>query len=190
MQSFQGSTFYPSQKEGNSISERNSTNEQNNTSLTLSDLEIDRSLMNLEREITNEGTSKTRNLANRSLKFEKMMQNLTKGLILFILSDLALPYIEQIRKLSADNFETDNFLDYVKTQKELSSNSNCFQALFLSNYGSILEKIYKRTCQQIAVIFLKYFMVNWIFQSRLSNKQDYLRIRFKLIRMIKKVHFQ
>ena len=42
----------------------------------------------------------------------------------------------------------------------------------------------KKAFREIALIFIKYFSVNWIFESKIKEKLIYLKLRFKMIKMI------
>jgi len=43
---------------------------------------------------------------------------------------------------------------------------------------------FKRLFQVISEIFIKYFSVNWIFDSKVQYKQAHLKFRFKILRRI------
>jgi len=154
----------------------------------LNGTDFNRDLNGFLRDISEPHTSRTSSSKNQGINFQSLMKNIAKALVMFILSELAPPYLDQIQRTDNENFEIVSFLDYIKTQREYVNHLKCFKSLFFSSNGeNESEVIYKRVCRKMAIIFLKYFSVNWIFQSKLSNKQAYLRVRFKLLRQIRMV---
>jgi hypothetical protein len=49
-------------------------------------------------------------------------------------------------------------------------------------------KSFKKAFQELTEIFVKYFSVNWILNSKLQYKIEYLKCRYKILRRIKNPH--
>jgi len=43
----------------------------------------------------------------------------------------------------------------------------------------------KKVFQEICIIFLKFFCVNWLYNSKISEKIAHLKYRFKLLRRVR-----
>ena len=162
--------------------------DKDNKEQDLSEQYLNRNVTGFLEDFAEPMTSRGSNSKNRGVKSQTVMKNITKALLAFILSEMAPPYLDQIQRTDHENFEIPEYLEYIKIQREYVSQLKSLKSLFFSSCGeNECEIVYKRVCRKIAIVFLKYFVVNWIFQSKLKNKEAYLKVRFKLLRKIQMV---
>jgi len=83
------------------------------------------------------------------------------------------------------NVDPGEFLNYILEKKEGLNGIKEFRALLLITPNDDEKLIsFKKAFQQLSVIFIKYFSVNWIFSGKLSHKMEYLRCRYKMLRRV------
>jgi len=118
-----------------------------------------------------------------STSCKNIMKNFSRVLVKFALTKLAVPYLKVI--LSEEGVSLQEFLGFLKERR---SKINCIKSLkelLLVEENDVEKmKVIKRTFQKISEIFLKYFSVNWIFSSKVSDKLAHLKYRFKMLRRI------
>jgi len=185
---FRGQTFdFTEQPRGTDL-ELETPNEEEIQEQALNDIEMNRGLVRFIQDSDDLCKSRSTLLQPCTKRFHDVLRNMAKALVGFSLSELALPYLEQIQRKYDEDFSIDSYQDFLKIQGEYVNSLKSFKSLFLSIYAeNETEAVYKRVCRRIAVIFLKYFAVNWLFQSNLKNKQLYLKLRFKLLKQIQLV---
>jgi len=114
---------------------------------------------------------------------KNIVKNYGKAITNFILSPVALPYLFPL--LDSNTFKLDGFLLYAKLAKESIQGIDTFRCFLLIREDDNLEtQAYKEAFRSLAIIFVKYFSVNWIAHSRLKNKLVYLKYRFRILRRI------
>jgi len=101
----------------------------------------------------------------------------------FILSELALPYLNSIFK---DENKVLEFRQFVSSIKSAPNKLSGLRSLALPKESDTeQETTYKQAFREISEIFVKFFSVKWIMNSKLDNKLVYLKNRFKVLRRIK-----
>jgi len=117
---------------------------------------------------------------------KNIVKNYGKALCSFASSVTAVPYIENI--ISNRSFlyiKRDSFMDYIKDKKEGIHSIESLRRLLVENTDDNKEiRAYKKLFQEISIIFLKYFSVNWIFGGKLMHKNAHLKFRFKMLRRV------
>jgi hypothetical protein len=101
---------------------------------------------------------------------------------------VASPYLQSTEK--PDNLDLEGFYSFIKeSRKRLKSLDDFRNLLIISSRDSQEVSEYKLLFQKIAIIFMKYFSVNWIFAGRVEAKMAYLKIRGNLLRRLKNPEF-
>jgi hypothetical protein len=102
----------------------------------------------------------------------------------FAVSPLAAPYLKTILPKFGSNLAT--FHNFFQKKKR---SVNCIKKL-----KEVLPSEIRRTApnfaeklvfQELCIVFLKLFSVNWLFNSKIDNKLSHLNYRFKILRRIK-----
>ena len=122
--------------------------------------------------------------SSRKIPCENIIKNYGRAMANFALSLLARPYLKTILPKCGSNLTT--FQAFMKKKKR---SANCIKKLremlpSEANRGApnYAEKL---VFQELCVIFMKIFSVNWLFNSKIDNKLAHLSYRFKILRRIK-----
>jgi len=112
-----------------------------------------------------------------------IIKNYSRAMTNFAVSDIARPYLNKI--LESKEVKVDDFLEFIEERKQ---SVNCIKKLRemlpSDEAGDTLEDM-KTVFQDICILFLKMFSVNWIFSSKVTDKLAHLNCRFKIMRRIK-----
>lgn len=124
------------------------------------------------------------NTAKQNSSTKNIVKNFGRAFATFALSDISVKYLEIIlkdKKLSLQDFR-----DFVAARKEgIDGISSLRDMLLVHRLDKEKLAICKRVFQEISVIFIKFFSVNWIFDSKVGNKIAHVKSRFKMLRRIK-----
>jgi hypothetical protein len=114
---------------------------------------------------------------------KNIVKNYGRTMVTFAISNIALPYIKD--KLREENLDYKDFKEYLGLRKETMDGISSLRALLLitEDDDETVMKI-KRVFMHSSVMFVKYFSVNWIFNSKLGDKGSYVKSRFKMLRRI------
>jgi len=117
-------------------------------------------------------------------KGNNVMKNYARAMVNFGLSPLAEPYIERYNERS-EKMESGRFRDILLGEKK---NVNCIKSLrdlllIMENDNEEMG-VFKRLFQELCKIFMKFFSVNWIYNSKIMDKLKYLKYRGKITRRI------
>ena len=127
-------------------------------------------------------TKETRSKSNLSTK--NVAKNYGRAICNFILSDLSQPYLTFLPEIQ--QFDLGQFQRYIHEKRSTLTGMKDIKALVQPDIDDDMILIsYKKVFQKLAIIFLKYFSVNWIFSGKLVYKLEYLKYRSKLLRKIK-----
>lgn len=114
---------------------------------------------------------------------KNITKNYCRAMINFSLSDLAVPYLLSI--LAKYNLQIQDFREFININKEAV---NCIKGLrellLITQNDSEQIRDLKKVFQEISVVFLKMFSVNWVFSSRITDKRTHLNYRFKILRRV------
>jgi hypothetical protein len=116
---------------------------------------------------------------------KNMAKNFGRAICNFALSDISNPYLIPIaNKIGMD---VEEFRSVIRKEKDSIEGIDSFRNLMLIKEGdSKIEVNFKKIFQQIGEVFMKYFSVNWIFDGKVTYKQEYLKYRFKILRRIQR----
>jgi len=114
---------------------------------------------------------------------KNIVKNFGRAMVTFAISKLAVPYIED--KLRELNLEYHVFQSYLFQRKENMDGISSLRALILiEDSDDESTKAIKRAFQYTGEIFIKYFSLNWIYNSKLGDKLVHVKSRFKILRRI------
>lgn len=120
-----------------------------------------------------DGPSSTKNL----------VKNYSRAFTNFALSGIARPYLTKI--LVKERVHINEYHNFIHEHKD---NLNCIKKLREilviekdcdSDLAS-MKRIFRYTCE----VFLKYFIVNWLFSSKIGDKMVHLKNRYKMLRRV------
>jgi len=115
---------------------------------------------------------------------ENIIKNYGRAMTNFALSPLAVPFLETI--LPKSGSEISAFTSFILKKKK---SANCIKKLremlpSQVNQGAP-NHTEKLAFQELCVVFLKFFSVNWLFSSKIDDKTTHLAYRLKILRRIK-----
>jgi len=120
----------------------------------------------------------------RLFSCDNIIKNYGRGMTCFALSSMAKPYLKDITEKHAVKLVS--FLRFVRTRKK---SLNCIRKLreMLPIQADVDRPDFRyRLCfQELSIIFLKFFFVNWLFNSKIDGKIIHLSFRFKMLRRVR-----
>jgi hypothetical protein len=119
------------------------------------------------------------------LKTKNIFKNYGRALCSFIVSELADPYLHPISQELG--FAITDFKHYIKERRPAITGIQTLISLALVQTGEDERTIsFKIAFKKVSEIFLKYFSVNWIIHGKLQYKLEYLKYRFKILRLLQR----
>jgi len=116
---------------------------------------------------------------------KNIVKNFGRAMVTFAISKVAVPYIEE--KLKELNLSYQAFHRYLFQRKENMDGISSLRGLILvESHDDDETAAIKMVFQYTSEIFLKYFSVNWIYNSKLGDKLAHVKSRFKILRRIRK----
>lgn len=120
----------------------------------------------------------------RILSTDNIIKNYGRGMTRFALSPIANPYLKKITQKYGVQMKS--FLKFVRRKKQ---SANCIRKIreMLPTQSDSERPDYKNRLvfQEITIIFLKFFCVNWLFNSKIDEKIIHLNYRFKMLRRVR-----
>jgi len=114
---------------------------------------------------------------------KKININYVKAIVSFANSHIAIPYLKTL--LQSENVRFTDFTNFMNPEKVQINGICAFEALItIGKTDDAITAACKRMLKALSVVFIKYFSVNWIIHSKLTNKLAYLKHRFKILRRI------
>ena len=137
----------------------------------------------------NHSDSEDSSSGSKRSKGNNVMKNYARAMVRFALSELADPYLERMKGKYTMNAEI-----FKNTLLSFKAKVNCIKhlrdILLVSEKDSEEMKTFKRIFQDLCIIFMKYFSVNWIYHGKMLEKEKYLHYRGKMLRRVQDpVHF-
>ena len=112
------------------------------------------------------------------------MKSYSRAIVRFAISVFARPYITETA--TKENIKVEDFREFLKSQGHRIHCIKNLRGLLIIDKRDILQTTsFKRIFKDICVIFLKFFSVNWIFNSKVGDKIVHLNYRFRILRKIK-----
>jgi len=118
-------------------------------------------------------------------KNKNIVKNYARVMINFALSNMAYPYVQKL--LEREGIDFKQFVTFVSVYKEDVTSIKTLREMLLVQESEDTPAIAscKRTFKGISEIFIKFFCVNWIYNSKLADKSLHLSYRFKILRRIR-----
>lgn len=118
-------------------------------------------------------------------KNKNIVKNYARVMINFALSNMAYPYVQKVLEREGVDFK--QFVTFVSVYKEDVTSIKTLREMLLVEEDKDTQAIAacKRTFKAISEIFIKFFCVNWIYNSKLADKSLHLSYRFKILRRIR-----
>ncbi len=119
----------------------------------------------------------------KKLSTKNIIKNYSRAIGNFAMSELFLPYVSEDPLVSG--LVWSEFVGFCKTARDTIQNIENLREYLIINEDEV-EKVaaFKTLFKKAAVIFIKYFSVNWIFSAKLIYKQTYVQYRGNLLRGI------
>lgn len=119
---------------------------------------------------------------------KNVMKNYSRAFVNFAISDLATPYLTEF--LQEEAFNIDAFRKILNEQKEKINCIKNLRELLLVNEDDTSEILaFKAAFKSICEVFIKYFSVNWIYNSKVGDKRAHLSYRFKILRRVQQPEY-
>lgn len=114
---------------------------------------------------------------------KNIVKNYGRAICSFALSELAVPYLMPL--IQRDDVNIVEFRRFIEDGRGHIDGISSFRRLLLGEHTEGPKiTVFKKILQEIAVIFIKYFSVNWIYHGKLKNKSTHLMFRFKILRRV------
>lgn len=116
--------------------------------------------------------------------YKNIMKNYSKAIVRFAISGFALPYMTEAAE--REKIKLADFREFLKSQQHRIHCIKSLRGLLIIGERDTLQITgFKRIFKIICVIFLKFFCVNWIFNSKVGDKIVHLNYRFQILRRIR-----
>lgn len=119
-----------------------------------------------------------------STSCKNIMKNYSRAIVRFAVSGFALPYITETAQ--TEKIKLADFREFLKSQQHrIHCIKSLRKLLIIDESDKPQLASFKRIFKVLCVIFLKFFCVNWIFNSKVGDKIVHLNYRFRILRRIK-----
>ena len=117
-----------------------------------------------------------------------IMKNYARAMVNFAISPLASPYLDELVKGKLLSIEA--FKECLDSKKMTTNCISNFRELLLIKNGDTQEtKEFKSSFLAICEVFLRYYSINWIYHSKISDKKGHLKCRGKILRRVQQPEF-
>lgn len=114
---------------------------------------------------------------------KNIVKNYGNAIIGFGITKVALPYIED--KAEEYGINVAEFQKFMSTKKDSISGIDSLRSFLMENSKDTDQtRGFKAMFKHLAVVFIKYFSVNWIFNSKIKYKEAHLKFRNRMLRRI------
>ena len=115
---------------------------------------------------------------------KNMIKNYGRAIANFASSSLAIPYMDNLTK--GIKFDHASFMNFSLSLRDFIQNDETLKLVIIPQEGDSEEdSTFKRIFRELAIVFIKYFSFNWIFNGRLQYKQEYLKFRGNMLRKLR-----
>jgi len=130
-----------------------------------------------------------RNASKKDFQSNKnIIKNYARAMVNFALSSLSMPYLSKL--LLREDVNLKDFKHFMQGQKEeINSIKNLRELLLIKDDESVKISAYKSIFKDLCVTFVKFFAVNWIYNSKVCDKLTHLKYRYKILRRIRNPEF-
>lgn len=118
-----------------------------------------------------------------TLAAKNILKNFGRQICTFSSSEVSRHYLKVLA--DEEKIEMSKYQQFMADKKVKINGIDSFREMILIEpEDSNMMKSYKKITQSLGIIFVKYFSVNWIFNSRLTYKDVHVKFRFKVLRRI------
>ena len=129
-------------------------------------------------------SQKPNSILKKPKSANNIVKNYSRALVNFALAKVAKPYLKLILNEKGLTFlEFQHFIDYDRRKVNCIKSLRNKLLITIKDCDTIVKC--KNAFQNISVIFIKMFSVNWIYNSKISDKRTHLMCRFKILSRIK-----
>jgi len=115
---------------------------------------------------------------------KNIVKNYGRAMSSFAYSEISLPYLEPLAQELGVTVA--GFHGWIQNNKENIDGIERLRWLLIATQKDTSATIaYKKIFQNLCIIFLKFFCVNWIYGGKLTHKQVHLNYRFKMLRRVR-----
>jgi len=115
---------------------------------------------------------------------KNIVKNYGRAFASFALSNVSNKFLTKL--LEEKNLAHSKFKEFVLDRREgINGISTLRDMLLVQPKDTREEGLCKEVFKQLSITFLKFFSVNWIFESKIDDKIAHLKCRFKMIRRVK-----
>ena len=115
---------------------------------------------------------------------KNIVKNYGRAMSSFAYSEISLPYLEPLAQ--EQGVTVAGFHEWIQSNKEnIDGIERLRWLIIVTQKDSETIAAFKRIFQQLCIIFLKFFCVNWIYGGKLTHKQVHLNYRFKMLRRVR-----
>jgi len=126
----------------------------------------------------------TKPRATTTASNKNIIKNYARAMINFALSRMANPCLGKL--LRQERVDVRDFYNFMAGHKEeVNSIKNLRQLLLIEKGDSNETAAFKRIFKEVSIWFIKFFSVNWVYSSKVSDKITHIKYRFKILRRIK-----
>jgi len=112
-----------------------------------------------------------------------IMKNYARAMVNFALSPMALSYLNRL--IQSVPMTLNTFIEVLDGRKEkIHCIKSLREMLLIESHDSKQTAAFKKVFQGICEVFLKFFCVNWIYNSKVSDKTKHLKYRSKILRRV------
>ncbi len=120
----------------------------------------------------------------RVLSSDNIIKNYGREMTSFALSTMAETYLKEVT--GKYGVKMSKFLRFVRAKE---NSANCIRKLRemppIQSDMNRPDFRLRQVFQEISIIFLKFFCVNWLYNSKIDGKIIHLHYRFKILRRVK-----
>ena len=119
----------------------------------------------------------------RPVPIKNIVINYGKAIASFATSYIAVEYLQSA--LQKENVALDDFVSFVKEIiHRIAGTASLGSLLLIGREDNLNTVACKKIFQMISEVFIKYFSVNWIMHTKLTQKLVYLKFRSKMLRRV------
>ena len=116
---------------------------------------------------------------------KNIVKNYGRAISAFALSKLAAPYLDKV--LENEGLTIQQFTRYItQIRGKIDGLTHFRSTILIAQDDNSDIAANKRAFIAISEVFIKYFSVNWIYNSRVFHKEAHLKFRFKMLRRIQR----
>jgi len=123
-------------------------------------------------------------MLKKHISGDNIIKNYGRAMTNFALSGIAQPYLQTI--MSELNISLESFSNFITKRKKSANCIKKLRAMLPMGTDEDEEDLeVKVAFQKICIVFLKFFVANWLYSSKIAEKVVHLQYRFKILRRVR-----